>query len=95
MPREPITRCCLCVERIREGTRRYCAHGSLLMRVYVAVEKKSRVRPDEFLCKRCRGSYDRWRRSMEGDFDELGERIENDSDDDNQNRILRFLSNYS
>ncbi|CAF4317777.1 unnamed protein product, partial [Rotaria sp. Silwood2] len=84
MPREPIVRCCLCKDRIREGTRKYSAFGSLLLRVYVAVETKSRVGMEDCLCKRCRSTYDRWRRSMGEDFVQLDASLENDFDDDGE-----------
>jgi hypothetical protein len=71
MPREMKAQCFVCEDRIREGARKYSVAGSLLLRVYVAVNTEKRVGMDDCLCKSCRNKYDRWRRSMGGDFDEL------------------------
>lgn len=93
MPREAIVQCCVCENRIREGDRKYSGVTSLLLRVYVAVKTEMRVKMGDYLCKSCRNKYDRWRRLMNGDFDQLDLPSENNSNNQGEESTVRvFLS---
>lgn len=91
MPRHLIVRCCLCNDRIREGARKYSAVGSLLLQVYLAVETKDRVGMKDCLCKRCRSTFDRWRRAMSENFDQLDSSLENHLDDQDEKLTVRIF----
>jgi hypothetical protein len=92
MPREAKLQCCVCERLIRKDDRKYSVVASLLLRVYAVVKTEMRMKMGDYLCKSCRNKYDRWRRSMSDDFNQLDLSSENDFDNlDDESAVRIFL----
>jgi len=92
MPRGAVTQCCVCEVRIRGDARKYSATASLLLKVYVAVKVEKCMKLGDCLCKACRNKYDKWRRLMGGDFEQLDSSLEDYSTDhDKESTVKDFV----
>ena len=82
--------CFWCEIQIDHGTRKYLTSGSLLLRVFLAVNAGRRVNLDDSICGACCSRYDRWRLAMQNDFDHLDVSIGGNDLHENQDPFVSF-----
>ena len=61
MPREVCYQRFCCEIQIDHDSRKYSTSGSLLLRIFLAVNSGSRVGLKDSICGACRRRYDRWK----------------------------------
>ena len=90
MPRKMRYRCFWCETQIDHGSRKYSISGSLLLRVFLAANSGRPVGLDDSICGACRRQYDRWRLTMQNNFDHLDVPIDEKDLHENQDPIVSF-----
>ncbi|CAF1231138.1 unnamed protein product [Rotaria magnacalcarata] len=77
-----------CEGQINHDDRKYWAGGSLILRVFLAVNSERRVNPDDSSWGACRRRYDRWRKAMQNDFDHLDVPVDRTDSQENEESML-------
>ena len=69
MPHTDRPKCVGCGGTIRTSRIRYLS--SNLLKIFVSIEYRKRVRTSDAICDSCRWKYVEWKKAMMGDFDDL------------------------
>ena len=82
MPHTNRPKCVVCDRAIRNLTIRFLCTN--LLRIFVSIEQRKRVKADNAICDSCRLKYIEWKKLMMGHFDHFDNSDQDSSESDDE-----------